>query len=246
MCCNDEIGIEQAMPGSVRGQVFDGGSSLSLALDEDRPKGQQIVAVAAQDLPCEGDVYLIDHFLTFRDGGEALQRLREDPSLRERIMGLLELPPTSADEADVEGLMTALWALVGGYRDRGPGTVFFVMDEVGSRLLPEELQDDVSEAGEAMPSTPALAACLLIDPRDAAAYTIVWPDREVVEGEILVCRNLPSNRGRRQACVGALAWFAEEGEGDGREDDPALKTGIRALAERLQVRRVDDLAWLLF
>ena len=125
----------------VRAQIFDGGASLTYAVEADG--GWSVVA--ARDL--EGmDVWLVDHVWLVKDAFAAFAQLDAHEELRDRLDALVRphgtAPGTYGDAGATLGLLKTLAPLAHPMRlvadaaaaARGGDVTYYVQDELGSRL----------------------------------------------------------------------------------------------------------------
>ena len=126
----------------VRAQIFDGGASLTYAVEADG--GWSVVA--ARDL--EGmDVWLVDHVWLVKDAFAAFTQLDAHEELRDRLDALVRPHGTApgsynGDAGATLGLLKTLAPLAHPMRlvadaaaaARGGDVTYYVQDELGSRL----------------------------------------------------------------------------------------------------------------
>ncbi|KPI89861.1 putative tubulin tyrosine ligase [Leptomonas seymouri] len=147
--------------------------------------------VATQDLPAEGDVWLVDHCCTFQ-----LPALRDELLCNEVLRTRLETitrqepePPSPFAEASAEGnesrvdrLMAGLWPYVGSYDLMNPRNddvqphYWFVPDEVGSALNVTFDDEEVNVKLVTLPFYFALQQCV---------YSFFWVTAPVEAGTVL-------------------------------------------------------------
>jgi len=233
----------------VSSSNFDAGSAVAFSYDEDEPAGCRFGLVSTKDLHKESDIFLIDHMATFEQPSEAASLLASVPAVRKRVTELLELKgvtdegnyiveedettgelkavpehPAKADTEIIDEILPKLWILTGSYQldleNGGTKQLFYIMDEVGSRLAPAP---DPEDAG--------FEVALIVDLRpdsDVTAYNVFWPVTDVGEGESCTARGLPNGRVKLNKLRSAL-WGFEEDSGWSEEYAAACSS----LAEKL-------------
>ncbi|KAJ3339952.1 hypothetical protein HDU93_007615 [Gonapodya sp. JEL0774] len=212
-----------ALHHKVSNAIYDLGSHVGLAEDDDEPKGCRLSAVALAQMSRESDVFLVDHCWTFADPVEARMQLEAMPALRERIEGLLEMDPlepnviadTKMFAARLDEITARLWILAGSYEDETGTKAYFVLDELGTRLVPPV---DASV-------TATFCHAIIIDATSGEAYSIIWPQRDVAEGEVVTCARLPNGRMRLNRLRSSLWGF----EVDTQEDDTEVEEEADAM-----------------
>ncbi|KAG5182376.1 hypothetical protein JKP88DRAFT_318847 [Tribonema minus] len=120
-------------------------------------------------------------------------QLEAVPSLGERLAAMLEVQTSAA-------ALDRLWTLTGAYSAGADGDFTYVMDEVGSRLLPPDAWGEEGDGDGAV-----FSAALLYDARAGAAITAIWPRRAAAKGEVATCEGLPRGRAKWRAVQSALA-----------------------------------------
>lgn len=141
-----------------------------------------LTAIAKVDLSV-GVLFLVDHAYSFLSATEALHALREVPSLRQRARGIVGVAPEAA--VSPEQLLLMLVPFVHTYEMEAPPphgkmNVFYIMDEVGSRLVP---------TNAASGGPPNCRMCTVEFAKkgqsEPLAYNAVWLTRRVGEGQPL-------------------------------------------------------------
>lgn len=213
-------------------QNFDAGSAFAFSFDDDEDQNCRYGLVTLKDIPANSDVFLADHMATFASPDEAAKMFQSVPALAKRVATLLEIDgvedggdyvvqedtetgelkavpehPAKSNSDLVKAILPRLWVLSASYQLDGQDPVFYILDEVGSRLQPA-----------ADPADALFAAALLADPRtdpEIPAVTIFWPVQDVGEGEQCTCRGLPNGRTRLNKLRSSLWGFnAPEQEGE--------------------------------
>ena len=264
-------------------ESFDAGASLSFELDESRPLGLCYSLVAVAPIARESTVFLVDHMWTFESDENVRQQLRHLPSLRQRLVSLLELDieheshdddddddddddgnhgdhdndnddddhdeideqdaeehdddhndnDDDADEAaeatdviddpehnlttrdheqedldaTIESIVQNLWRLQCSITSDDGRSLYYVLDEVGSRLTP------------ALVEHAAFQCVPLLNRFTNELVSIFWPIRDVALGERATCVGIPNASAKRHALRSVLACF------DPRRAGNALRLG---------------------
>ncbi|KAI9202467.1 uncharacterized protein BJ171DRAFT_600926 [Polychytrium aggregatum] len=195
-------------------QTFTVGEALALTFDEDAARGSQYGLVTTKDIPALGAIYLLDHIWSFPSAEIAFRQLTGSAPLRERVASLLELDHDFVSESPaaivVDEILKSLWTLTDTYTV-GNDQVTFVLDEVGSRLLPETSEERQDQG-------PAFQCAIFYDALVDQGYTLLWPRRAVVEGQVATCANLSLSRRKKIALQNALSCM-DAFDTDISEDD---------------------------
>ncbi|KAI9032348.1 hypothetical protein DFJ74DRAFT_640853 [Hyaloraphidium curvatum] len=173
---------------------------------------------------------------TFERPEEAASLLAQLPNLRDRVAELLELDgikdegmyvveedketgelkakaerPGKSAETIIDEILPKLWIVTGSYelqqKDGAGKSLFYIMDEVGSRLAPAP---DPADAQFQM--------ALVVDLRpdsDTVAFNVFWPVTDVGEGESCTARGLPNGRPKLNKMRSSLWDFEEDEEAPG-------------------------------
>ncbi len=165
----------------------------------------------------ESDVFLCDHLWSFPAASpadvQAMLEARE--ALRARMQGLLEL-----GDDDAQHMAQAMWSLVGSYayddREGHCQQVQYILDEVGSRVC-EVFPRRSLKLGPEDDKSAGFHRALVFHPTSGEAFTAFWPRRDVEEGEIATCDNLPHRQAARLAQLQVLEGVEEEEE-EGAEE----------------------------
>ena len=172
----------------VRAQIFDGGASLTYAVEADG--GWSVVA--ARDL--EGmDVWLVDHVWLVKDAFAAFTQLDAHEELRDRLDALVRphgtAPGSYGDAGATLGLLKTLAPLAHPMRlvadaaaaARGGDVTYYVQDELGSRLRTVGVDD----AGAATAGRAAV-----YDAETNATLSLLWVAAPLAAGLELVVPRL--------------------------------------------------------
>ena len=145
-------------------------------------KSTLLTAIAKVDLSV-GVLFLVDHAYSFLSAAEALHALREVPSLRQRVRGIVGVAPEAS--VSPEQLLLMLVPFVHTYEmeappPRGKLNVFYIMDEVGSRLVP------ITAASDGPPNCRMCTVEFAKEGQsESLAYNAVWLTSRIGEGQPL-------------------------------------------------------------
>jgi len=195
--------LTQRLIDKLQSAVFDIGDVVSLAREE----SGRVVVVAQKDLEPEEEVWLVDHQWTFSDLDAAKQQLKSIHSLRARVSAMVGIP-SSNNDAPVDSLWAVLSFFFGSYQESTDEStignsssshekVFYLLDEVGSRLIAAD--EGKSHFESALVTTANLT------------YTAVWCVKKVEEGDIITCSGLPKGMRRLAELQSCLSFdFLDE------------------------------------
>lgn len=125
--------------------------------------------------------------------------------------------PAKQDSELVDEILPKLWIVTASYEleqtdgsgSAPPKPLFYIMDEVGSRLTPAP---DPADAG--------FQVALIVDLRkgsDTTAFNVFWPVTDVGEGESCTARGLPNGRPKLNKMRSSF-WGFEDEEIEGEEN----------------------------
>ena len=162
--------------------------------EEETEQHLGLISVAEETIKKESDVFLIDHAWT-TTLANAREQLATIPGLLDRMERLVAMRGTLSplpraedgkeedEEEDPERVLAqrvdlmyrCMWAINDEYVVRSPDgedlAVWFVMDEVGTAIGHSD--------------TPNCACVPFIDAKSGAAYSVMWPLRDIAPGELL-------------------------------------------------------------
>lgn len=173
--------------------------------------------VATKHVRALEDVWIIDHMATFGKVDNI------DDSFRTRLVALA---PGSTDAVDV------LWRFARPLpRAKYEAQCFYVEDEVGCAILTE---------GEVN-----VGSALLVDKEET--FTLVWPQADLAEGDVLVREPTAAQRALRQDASWSLAWQSWQRQLEAWEDTAAVvvedsKAKVAPLPTAVKV--FTDMAWV--
>uniref|UniRef100_A0A7S4FF26 Methyltransferase small domain-containing protein n=1 Tax=Eutreptiella gymnastica TaxID=73025 RepID=A0A7S4FF26_9EUGL len=157
---------------------------------------------------------------TFEDTEQAKLQLLHFEALRERVAGILELKAAENLEEDVAQIMKHLSLVTDSYLV-GEQTCYYILDEVGARLCPAELED----AG--------FRCAVFYDQSQEMAYSLLWPIRDIAEEEAATAVGLPLAVRKRYALPQAMEGLAEA------EDAMEYMAALQSVRDSLSARQYD-------
>lgn len=166
-------------------QTIDIGSYIQLcAVDSDA--NNSFVVLTNKPLEKEKVAFILDHCWSFESKKDALKSLSEVPGLKTRISAMCK-SVEEVEEATVENIFEKAKSLLGSYTikqsvdQKEPTTVFYMLDEVGSRLRRKYEGDVVPfhEGNANMKMVPFYS----FDHR--IAFSIAFPIKDVAKSEFL-------------------------------------------------------------
>jgi tubulin--tyrosine ligase-like protein 12 len=171
----------------LRHQEMDAGLYFGFAPLDDEDEDGALVLATARDVraPTAGGidfgVWLVDHAWTFR-ASEAATQLKGHEALRRRVATMF-FGPRDGSTSSVEDILGLLWKRARHYRIMSSGAsstssrdedVWYVADEVGTAILPVVRDEDAN-----------VGVAALLFPPLGVAYDVVWPLRDLGQGEVL-------------------------------------------------------------
>jgi tRNA1(Val) A37 N6-methylase TrmN6 len=152
--------------------------------------------------------------------------------LEMRLRDILDMEEDENEK--LEHLVERMWPLIGRYsyqsREAGMSQIMYIMDEVGSRfceVLPRRSLG-ISAADDKNPTegksenesnSAAFRCALIFHPDTREAFTAFWPRRDVTEGEIATCDNLPHGQAARLARLQVLSNASVDDTMEGEESE---------------------------
>ncbi|KAH8617904.1 putative Tubulin tyrosine ligase family [Trypanosoma vivax] len=225
----------------LKNDVFDAGSSFALtrvsegdaenegnAEDESNAitdSSSSYVLVTTRDVKANEDIWLVDHFCTFRLR-EFRRHLMADESLRKRLNDILSLPLSHADEAaDTQSIFDCVWKKVWSYRlpsspddgvDDKLENYWFIHDEVGCAII------DITSGNGNMKLEP-IPLCF---PEKGGVFSVMWCVEDMEEGTIATRRAttvLEAVGGKEVLTL----MYGDDGPGGSTDDGEAYRAAQR-------------------
>ena len=142
--------------------------------------------VAIKDLIPFEDVYLIDHMWTIDTLENAYEQLHHNNNLVKRLISMtkcLDYDDVDITDKVIDKLFESIIHLFGSYYynddDDNNVKVYYLMDEVGNNLKASKLKSSANFMSTIIQT-------------DNFTYTVIWPIKNVIKGESILCYNLPS------------------------------------------------------